>query len=73
MKAVILLEWIRIFAPGGARNGFFWACWFFVIVDVLFYSVGCVFLNVAAVPYKRSKQPTQRIRYQYQLLSEQEY
>ncbi|KAK5624366.1 hypothetical protein RRF57_000082 [Xylaria bambusicola] len=36
-KAAILLEWIRIFVPRGTRNRFFWAAWFVIALNSLFY------------------------------------
>ncbi|KAI0100988.1 hypothetical protein GGR51DRAFT_530850 [Nemania sp. FL0031] len=36
-KTAILLEWVRIFVPRKTRNWFFWAAWFIIAINSLFY------------------------------------
>ncbi|KAK5634718.1 hypothetical protein RRF57_010431 [Xylaria bambusicola] len=53
IKAMILLEWLRIFVPGGTRNTSFWISTILITIDVLFYSAALVALDLACIPYKK--------------------
>lgn len=53
-KAAILLEWRRIFVPRGTYNLFYWAVWFLLIVNTLFYTIADVFILLANKPIARN-------------------
>lgn len=55
MKTVILVEWIQIFVPRGTRNGFVYTSWVAIAVNLTFYIIAIILLNVSARPYRRSK------------------
>lgn len=55
MKTVILVEWIQIFVPRGTRNGFVYTSWMAIAVNLTFYIIAIILLNVSARPYRRSK------------------
>ncbi|CAI6091643.1 hypothetical protein V2G26_010209 [Clonostachys chloroleuca] len=54
MKTVILVEWIQIFVPRGTRNGFVYTSWMAIAVNLTFYIIAIILLNVSARPYRRN-------------------
>lgn len=52
-KIAILLEWLRIFAPAGSRNVFFWTCHVTIWINVLSYGAGMLVENLHCVPFER--------------------
>lgn len=53
-KAAILLEWKRIFVPRGTRNRFYWATWFLMLLNGLFYFIAFFFVIFAQQPIARN-------------------
>lgn len=53
-KAAILWEWKRIFVPLGTRNTFYWASWFLLSLNSLFYFVAMFFVIFANWPVEKS-------------------
>lgn len=53
-KAAILLEWKRIFVPRGTRNTFYWAAWFLISLNSLFYFIALFFMIFANKPVEKS-------------------
>ncbi|KAI0888664.1 uncharacterized protein GGS22DRAFT_61896 [Annulohypoxylon maeteangense] len=51
-KVVILLEWIRIFAPRGTRNLVFWASHSLIWINIMFCICILVAYNLACTPYR---------------------
>ncbi|CAI6342238.1 unnamed protein product [Periconia digitata] len=45
VKTSILIEWSRIFVPGGIRNRFWWTCYITAAITVVFY-ITSTFLNI---------------------------
>ncbi|KAK9777737.1 putative G-protein coupled receptors family 1 profile domain-containing protein [Seiridium cardinale] len=54
LKVSILLEWIRIFVPKGTRNFTYWASYALIWINVIYYGVGFITLNIACTPYEYS-------------------
>lgn len=53
VKAAILLQWIRIFAPRATRGAFFWTCHAILWTNLLFYLSTTVAGNLICVPFQR--------------------
>ncbi|QKX53795.1 uncharacterized protein TRUGW13939_00875 [Talaromyces rugulosus] len=53
VKAAILLQWMRIFAPEGTRGAFYWICQVLLWTNVLFYLSVAVAGNLICVPFER--------------------
>jgi hypothetical protein len=51
-KAAILLEWKRLFVPGGVRNKYWWAAWLLICFNTVFYLIAgfLVIYSVQPVP-----------------------
>ncbi|KAK0634893.1 hypothetical protein B0T17DRAFT_594652 [Bombardia bombarda] len=52
VKTAILLEWIRIFSPPGARGFVFWSSHALILANVLFYVLIIILVNLSCVPYE---------------------
>ncbi|KAI1180243.1 hypothetical protein F4777DRAFT_598147 [Nemania sp. FL0916] len=53
LKASILLEWLRIFAPARSRNAFVISCWVLLAADILLYAAILVALNLTCRPFQK--------------------
>lgn len=53
IKAAIILEWLRIFVPGGTRNTFFWAAHIILWVNGILNVVALIVFNLTCVPHEK--------------------
>lgn len=53
IKAVILLEWVQLFCPTGAKNSFWWTAHVLMGVNILFYLAATLALHLGCFPHAR--------------------
>ncbi|KAI3322569.1 hypothetical protein HD806DRAFT_536407 [Xylariaceae sp. AK1471] len=53
VKASILIEWLRIFAPSRERTPFSMSCRVLILINILFYGAALVALNLTCRPFPK--------------------
>ncbi|KAI5867525.1 hypothetical protein GGS23DRAFT_548742 [Durotheca rogersii] len=57
IKLAIILEWLRIFNPTGARNKFYWITLGVLSLHLVFHITALVVYNVSCQPYEKNWNP----------------
>jgi hypothetical protein len=53
IKTVILLEWVQLFCPTGAKNSFWWTAHVLMAGNILFYLAATLALHLSCFPHAR--------------------
>ncbi|KAK6216148.1 hypothetical protein LQW54_003722 [Pestalotiopsis sp. IQ-011] len=53
VKTAILLEWLHLFCPTGARNRFWWTAHVLLCANILFYCAAILALHLSCAPHAR--------------------
>ncbi|KAI0167918.1 hypothetical protein BJ166DRAFT_521015 [Pestalotiopsis sp. NC0098] len=53
IKTAILLEWLHLFCPTGARNRFWWTAHILLYANIVFYCAAILALHLSCVPHAR--------------------
>lgn len=53
IKTAILLEWLHLFCPTGARNRFWWTAHVLLYANIVFYCAAILALHLSCVPHAR--------------------
>lgn len=53
IKTAILLEWLHLFCPTGARNRFWWTAHLLLCANIVFYCAAILALHLSCAPHAR--------------------